>query len=152
VTGVLLWLSIAVGAELPAAPDLEGVQWIARGPIEAIEAEIQVVEVWATWCGPCHETFPMLSELQKDRTDLRVVALTDDGADKVRRFFHKNGNDMRFAIAVASEEKVREFMFGGYEGRGLPSIYVIKGGKMLWSGEPKGLKSALESFGVESAR
>ena len=143
----LMWMALAVAGELAAAPDLDGVQWIARGPVDAIEAEIQVVEIWATWCCPCHVTFPLLTELQAGRTDLRVVALTDDKPDRVRRFFHKNGNEMRFAIAVAPEEKIHEFMFGGYEGRGLPSVYVISKGQMLWSGEPQHLAKALEDLG-----
>ncbi len=142
----LLWLGLAFASDLPAAPDLEGVQWIARGPVDSIGAEIQIVEVWATWCGPCHETFPMLSKLQKQRgTAVRVVALTDDRVERVRRFFHKNGRDMRFAVAVASEDKVREFLFGGFGGRGLPSVYVISDGEMLWSGQPEGLETALEA-------
>ena len=126
----------------PAAPSLEGVQFLAQGPVQ--NAPITVVEVWATWCAPCFESFPTLSRLQADYGDrIRVVALTDDPPRKVRPVFQERAADMRFAVAVGSSEQVQALLFGGFGGRGIPSVYVLQEGRVLWGGEVAALEAAL---------
>jgi thiol-disulfide isomerase/thioredoxin len=145
---LLTWLLTAAALPPTPAPEIDYGYWLANGPADpSTENQLAVVEVWATWCGPCHETFPKLTRLQKEYGDrIRVVALTDDRPEVVRRFFHKNRDQMRFAIAVTDSDTVKSLMFGGFEGRGLPSVYVIRNGKMLWSGAPDGLEHALATI------
>jgi thiol-disulfide isomerase/thioredoxin len=41
-----------------------------------------VVQLWATWCAPCVEEFPLYVALQRDRKDVSVVSISiDDTAD-----------------------------------------------------------------------
>jgi thiol-disulfide isomerase/thioredoxin len=37
-----------------------------------------LVNLWATWCAPCVKELPTLDQLSKTRTDLRVVAVSQD--------------------------------------------------------------------------
>lgn len=51
-----------------------------------------LINLWATWCGPCVLEMPMLDQLASDSgTRLRVVTVSQDiqGADKVKGFFAK---------------------------------------------------------------
>lgn len=49
-----------------------------------------LINLWATWCGPCVLEMPMLDDLaEKHRGKLTVVTISQDSgnADKVARFF-----------------------------------------------------------------
>jgi thiol-disulfide isomerase/thioredoxin len=74
-------------------------------------ARAVLVNVWATWCGPCREEFPDLLRLERELRDrgLRVVLVSadfDDQLPAVRRFlashdvdfpsYIKTGDDMEF--------------------------------------------------------
>ncbi|HUQ12692.1 MAG TPA: TlpA disulfide reductase family protein [Novosphingobium sp.] len=51
-----------------------------------------LINLWATWCGPCVLEMPMLDALAgEDGTKLRVVTVSEDiqGAEKVVPFFAK---------------------------------------------------------------
>jgi thioredoxin 1 len=46
---------------------------------EVIESDTPVlVDFWAPWCGPCRVVAPILEEIAKERSDLRIVKLNTD--------------------------------------------------------------------------
>ncbi len=46
---------------------------------EVLESETPVlVDFWAPWCGPCRVVAPILEEIAKERSDLRIVKLNTD--------------------------------------------------------------------------
>ncbi len=66
---------------------LEGLQQIIQNEKE----QIQVVNFWATWCGPCIKELPLLEKLNADRNDVRVRLVSmdmdlDPDPEKVRKF------------------------------------------------------------------
>lgn len=131
-------------ADVVLAPEVSVSQWIAQGPVADAADAVAVYEVWATWCGPCRETFPKLTTLQSAYGErIRVMAVTDDRDDKVRKYYHDNRENMRFAIGVTDSETIQSLMLGGFGGRGIPSVYVVRDGQMVWSGQPDGLEAAL---------
>ena len=52
-----------------------------------------VLNLWATWCGPCVEEMPSLDRLQRDFPGVEVVAVSLDkqGEEKVREFLAEEG-------------------------------------------------------------
>lgn len=86
--------------------------------VNSYEGEKAVlVNIWATWCGPCVEEFPHIVELQKKyRDQLRVVFISADmkkDRERVVNFlnkhnvdwttFFKRGNDQEFLRRVDEE-------------------------------------------------
>src|ERR1051325_3573232 len=61
------------------APELKVMTWVKGEPVKGYEkGKIYVVELWATWCLPCKECIPHLTELQRAYKDrgVRVVGVS----------------------------------------------------------------------------
>lgn len=60
-----------------------------------MRGRIILLNVWATWCGPCRREMPTLDRVQAELggTDFEVVALSIDraGPEAVRKFFAETG-------------------------------------------------------------
>ena len=55
---------------------------------ETFDGEVLLINFWATWCAPCTEEIPMLSEFQKDYAGrgVRVVGIAVDDPVRARAF------------------------------------------------------------------
>lgn len=51
-----------------------------------------ILNIWATWCPPCRKEMPALEQVHQEFSskNVRVVALTDEDAETVKRFLDKN--------------------------------------------------------------
>jgi len=81
---------------------------------------VSVVNVWASWCVPCHDEAPLLMQLALDQR-LRVIGINyKDDADNARRFLGRHGNP--FAAAGADPNGRAAIEWGVY---GVPETFVI---------------------------
>lgn len=111
--------------------------------IKDTDAEVTVVNFWATWCGPCREEFPAFVQLGKDfeSEGVRVLFVSMDFDDEVpevaaflaeqnwdRPSYLRTGNDHEFISALHDE-------WSGV----LPATMVYRQeGELVdfWQGEP----------------
>ena len=78
-----------VGKPAPAfrLPDLSGYET----SLEQYRGKLVLVDFWATWCGPCRVSMPIVDKLQSEHPDdlvLLAVNLQEDD-DKVRRYVER---------------------------------------------------------------
>jgi cytochrome c biogenesis protein CcmG, thiol:disulfide interchange protein DsbE len=118
--------SALIGREAPAT-DLPAVAGLERDgkPIPGIAATdfksaVTVLNVWASWCVPCHDEAPLLMQLARD-TRIRVVGINyKDQPDNARRFLGRYGNP--FAAAGFDVSGRASIEWGVY---GVPETFVI---------------------------
>jgi cytochrome c biogenesis protein CcmG/thiol:disulfide interchange protein DsbE len=119
--------SALIGRPAPAA-NLAGVPGLlARDgtPLPGIDAAafkgaVTVVNVWASWCVPCHDEAPLLNTLSEDKR-IRLVGINyKDQPDNARRFLGRYGNP--FAAAGADGNGRASMEWGVY---GVPETFIV---------------------------
>jgi cytochrome c biogenesis protein CcmG/thiol:disulfide interchange protein DsbE len=106
---------------LPALPGLlkDGAQVPGLDPA-VFRGKVSVVNVWASWCVPCHDEAPLLTELGKD-TRLQLVGINyKDSSDNARRFLGRYGNP--FGIVGVDGNGRGSIEWGVY---GVPETFIV---------------------------
>jgi cytochrome c biogenesis protein CcmG/thiol:disulfide interchange protein DsbE len=81
---------------------------------------VTLVNVWASWCIPCHDEAPFLLELAGD-TRIRLVGINyKDQPDNARRFLNRYGNP--FIASGADQTGRAAIEWGVY---GVPETFLI---------------------------
>lgn len=126
--GIFLWYDmkpdVNVRDDGPTAPGFELEQMNGKTfSLAAHRGEVIVLNVWATWCQPCHQEIPGFIDLQETfaKEDVTFVGLSIDegGFDAVRPFVRRYGvNYPQLASQTVAWEK-----YGAT--RTVPRTYVI---------------------------
>jgi cytochrome c biogenesis protein CcmG, thiol:disulfide interchange protein DsbE len=86
----------------------------------AFKGAVTIVNVWASWCVPCHDEAPMLMQLAQDKR-VRLVGINyKDDPGNARRFLGRYGNP--FAAAGADENGRAAIEWGVY---GVPETFIV---------------------------
>jgi cytochrome c biogenesis protein CcmG, thiol:disulfide interchange protein DsbE len=86
----------------------------------AFLGNVSVLNVWASWCVPCHDEAPLLVRLAQDKR-IRVVGINyKDQADNARRFLGRYGDP--YAANGADENGRAAIEWGVY---GVPETFVV---------------------------
>src|SRR5262245_10516457 len=83
------------------APPFEVNKFVKGEPVKQFDkGKIYVVEFWATWCGPCRESIPHLTELQKKYQDVVFIGVSvwEESQAKVEPFVKKMGEKMDYRV------------------------------------------------------
>ena len=84
--------------------------------------EVSIVNVWASWCGPCHAEHPLLTKLQAVSKAPLFGINYKDRPQNARRFLGKYGNPFQ-AIGVDNAGRTA-IDWGVY---GVPETFIIDG-------------------------
>ncbi len=117
-------------AEGDRAPALAVTEWLHGTPPPEPRAggQIVVVELWATWCGPCLDAIPHLDELQRRYRPhgVQVVAVAVwDQLEAVRRFVAERGHELSFAIGFDGDGVVQKQWRRNWWRNGIPATWVV---------------------------
>jgi cytochrome c biogenesis protein CcmG, thiol:disulfide interchange protein DsbE len=86
----------------------------------AFAGAVSIVNVWASWCVPCHDEAPLLVRLAQDKR-IRVIGINyKDQGDNARRFLGRYGDP--YAANGADENGRAAIEWGVY---GVPETFVV---------------------------
>ena len=134
---VLFWFRLGSGdpSRIPSAligrpapqtvlPPLEGLQadsaQIPGLDPAAFKGKVSLVNVWASWCVPCHDEAPLLTELAKDKRFQIVGINYKDAPDNARRFLGRYGNP--FGVVGVDGNGRAAIEWGVY---GVPETFIV---------------------------
>jgi cytochrome c biogenesis protein CcmG/thiol:disulfide interchange protein DsbE len=81
---------------------------------------VTLVNVWASWCVPCHDEAPLLTKLAEDKR-IRIIGINyKDQPENARRFIGRYGNPF---AAVGTDSNGRASIDWGVYG--VPETFVI---------------------------
>ncbi|MGD9688421.1 MAG: TlpA family protein disulfide reductase [Phycisphaerales bacterium] len=169
-TPTMKTIRVPRAAERPAilgagveAPDFEAMLW--KGEAESAfklsdyKGKIVVMDLWATWCGPCRASLPHLSRLAESVKSQGVVVMALNVFDErpaYDRFVAENQTKYKFLFArdPAGRESAASIARRLFNVSAIPVTYVIgKDGKIAAaiSGYREGdkeIEKALKGLGV----
>ena len=138
------------------APAFKPAKWLKGTPVASFEpGKLYVVEFWATWCGPCKENIPHLTELAKKyQGQVSIIGVdiwesAKGGGDymkKVTDFVKSQGSKMDYNVAVDTprDDIANAWMKAASEG-GIPCSFIIgRDGKVAWIGHPAKMEETLK--------
>jgi cytochrome c biogenesis protein CcmG/thiol:disulfide interchange protein DsbE len=118
--------SALIGHPVPVTdlPPLSGLEHDGK-PVPGVSnatfrGAVTLVNVWASWCVPCHDEVPFLEQLSKDKRIQLVGINYKDAPDNARRFLNRYGNP--FAATGADEAGRTSIDWGVY---GVPETFLV---------------------------
>lgn len=135
----LLSATTLASTEFKAAPPLEIAKWLKGTPVKAFEpGKVYVVEFWATWCPPCIQSIPHLTELQqKFAGKAQFIGISDETLDVVEPFVADAGDQMAYTVAIDANAQTSTAYKRAYGVGGIPHAFVVdQKGRMVFHCHP----------------
>ena len=130
------------------APAITVAKFVKGKPVTILGAgKVSVVEFWATWCGPCIQSIPHVTELAKKYQNVQFVGVSVWETDQnlVVPFVTKMGDKMNYSVAMdrvapgakgSNGTMATNWMTAAGQ-NGIPTAFIVgKDGKIAWIGHP----------------
>jgi thiol-disulfide isomerase/thioredoxin len=146
-SAVAMAQELKLGSKAPALPVHK---WIKGDKVKEFKSgQVYVVEFWATWCPPCLESIPHLTEMAKkygDKVNFVGISVYEDSTatsesaylPKVEKFVADMGKKMDYNVAVDTwDGKVAKEWMEAADQDGIPTAFIVdKTGTIAWIGHP----------------
>jgi len=99
-------------------------EWLTELDLKQYPNKVVYIDFWASWCGPCRDSFPWINAMQEKYKDkgLVVIGVNLDAEPEAARLFLKQ-NPANFKLFSDPTGTLAE----KYELIGMPSSFVIDG-------------------------
>ncbi len=117
-------IGVEVGSKAPSFSGATVAGSVKSKSLADYKGKVVLLNVWATWCGPCRTEMPSIEALHKDMgpKGLHVVAVSIDDAgkaDDIRKFLKDFG--LTFEVLYDSTQAIQ----AAYQTTGVPETFII---------------------------
>lgn len=118
----LLVIVVAGCSQSPSPVDFTVQTDDGLAPISKFRGDVVYLDFWATWCGPCRDSFPWMKEMQAKYKDkgLKVVAVSLDTDHALARQFADELSS-NFLIGYDDTGAIADL----FEVKGMPTSVII---------------------------
>jgi len=111
------------------APEFIVEKWLT--PTPEMRGKYVLIEYWATWCGPCRRSIPLLNEIHRRFGDrLIVIAISDEPEEAVRALEEPR---IEYHVAIDTQARMKKAL--GVTG--IPHAIILEPeGYVVWEGYP----------------
>jgi cytochrome c biogenesis protein CcmG/thiol:disulfide interchange protein DsbE len=113
---------MGVGAAMPSivVKELGGKRKIDLG---ALQGKVVLVDIWASWCGPCKEEMPLLDEMaaRLKKSGIEVIAVSVDEDKESAQDFLSSREEWALTVAHDPKGKVPRIL----KPSKMPTSYVL---------------------------
>lgn len=111
------------------APDFVVEKWLDEEP--QFEGKYVLIEFWATWCGPCRRSIPLLNRFhEKYGDELTVIGISEETEEDVLKMKEPK---IEFARAIDTQARMKDAL-GVF---GIPHAILLEPeGYIIWEGFP----------------
>jgi cytochrome c biogenesis protein CcmG/thiol:disulfide interchange protein DsbE len=126
--------------------DLVGIGRSERVTSQSIDGKVALIDLWASWCEPCKESFPFFNEMQKKYAAQGFVVVgvnVDESQQDIPNFL--KSTPAEFTLAYDEGRK----LIGQLKVGTMPTFYLVNGqGRVLeiHKGFTQADKSEIESM------
>mmetsp|Transcript_21619 Transcript_21619/g.67982 ORF Transcript_21619/g.67982 Transcript_21619/m.67982 type:complete len:208 (-) Transcript_21619:27-650(-) len=129
---------MVVGTKCPV---IEGLEFLKGDSIQVpVPGKPGIIEFWATWCGPCRQVFPHLTDIARKNKakGLFCVGITNERkSPQLAAFVQQQSYGMDYTVAVDVDSEGQEKLIMPAGARGIPHAFVVdKDGTIVYSGHP----------------
>lgn len=131
--------AIAQWAKEPVSVDSIGVEGIKNVISNKNSDKLRVINVWATWCGPCVAEFSEFVAMNRmyRRRDFEFISISaddPDNKDKVLKFLQKEqASNTNYLFNVDDKYKLIDAVDAKWEGALPYTLIVEPGGKIVYA-------------------
>ena len=143
---------LSVGDQAPA---FRFSQLVLGDPVSEAEAQgVQVIEFWATWCGPCLKGMPHLSALQQEYgAEVTIVGVTEEPPATVATFLGSTSIEgtpwrdvIKYRLALDDRGATSAAYMKAAGQSGIPTAFIVgKDGVIDWIGHPAEMDEPLRA-------
>jgi thiol-disulfide isomerase/thioredoxin len=108
-----------------SAPSFSVASANGKGKVDigSLKGKVVIVDFWATWCGPCKESFPKLQELytKYNSNGLEIVGLSEDDENQGIAEFGQAHGAVKFPIGWDDGKSIA----GQYKPPTMPTSFIV---------------------------
>ena len=92
--------------------------------LTSLNDKIVIIELWATWCGPCIKEMPKIPGLKESNPNIEFYSISlDKTSDKMKKFIEKNKYD--WPIVFGGDEELNRELWEYFNIVAIPKYYTV---------------------------